>query len=247
MYPQTHIYFAERVLGKQGDIISLGSILPDMLVGSRVGGHYQAHCIGLEFYRFLFEEDSLLPDFDRAVSTHGFDPKGLDYYGDEQYLDFERGFCFEKARAITERTVDICNIPTEMGWWKAHNVIEMGVETIISAQDDYCARLASALSNQDLINNVDETLRRMYGSKGIDFINRTERFSGFIEKERATAESLADKFYKQMWMRHNVRIDLKRMVLLINDAADLVSDELREFFDVTAEMVRDNLQTMGKE
>ena len=243
MYPQTHVYFAERVLGKKSDVITLGSVMPDMIIGGDIG-HYEAHCKGLEIYR-LPSIDPSLQDLDRAVSTHGFKPKGLDYYGDEKYQDFERGYCFEKARSITERTVDACNIPSEMGWWKAHNIIEMGVETIISARDYYNSRLESAMENKVLIKNVDHMLRQLCGKRSIDFISRVERFSGFIGKERATAESLANKFHRLMRMRHNVDIDLEKVMVLISDAADLVSADLDDFFDVASELVRVNIETMG--
>ena len=242
MYPQTHVYFAERVLGKKSDVITLGSIMPDMIIGSDIG-HYEAHCKGLEINNLLSIDPSL-KDLDRAVSTHGFKPKGLDYYGDEKYKDYERGYCFEKARVITERTVEACNIPSEMGWWKAHNIIEMGVETIISARDHYFVRLKSAMENEALIANIDHMLRQLCGKRSIDFVSRVQRFSGFIEKERASAVSLANKFHRQMWMRHNVEIDSEKVADLISDAADLVLVDLDDFFDVTAVLVRENLETL---
>ena len=243
MYCQTHLYFAERVLRKQSDVITLGCILPDMIIGGEIN-HYEAHCIGFSLYEFLPQNGTPL-DLIQAVSTHGFKPKGLDYYGDEKYRDFERGYCFEKARSITERTVDACNIPREMGWWKAHNVIEMGVETIVSRQGNYYDRLGSALNNKTLIKDVDELLGQVCGNRSLDFIVRAERFSGFVEKERSTAKSLANKFSKQMRIRHDVIIDLDKMAHLIDDAAELVAGDLHEFFEATANLVEGNIKKLS--
>lgn len=245
MYPQTHVYFAETVLGKQGDIVTLGSILPDMLIG-KYFNHNEAHSKGVEIYNFA-GKDGLILDFGRAVSTHGFSPKGLDYYGDEKYLDYERGYCFEKARPFIARTVEACNIPAEMGWWKAHNIIEMGVETIISSTDYYSERIKNALYNRYLINKVDEMLQELWKKNSLNFARRVERFAGFVEIERATAESLAKKYYLQMQFRHHVDIDVKKVAKLINDAAESVILDLKDFFNTTSDMVKNNIRALLNE
>ncbi|MDF9408570.1 MAG: hypothetical protein A4E52_01904 [Pelotomaculum sp. PtaB.Bin013] len=245
MYPQTHVYFAETVLGKQGDIVTLGSILPDMLIGKDFN-HNEAHSKGVEIYNFA-GKDSLILDFGKAVSTHGFNPKGLDYYGDEKYLDYERGYCFEKARPFIARTVEACNIPVEMGWWKAHNIIEMGVETIISSTDYYSERIKTALYNRCLINKVDEILRELWKKSSLNFARRVERFAGFVEIERATAESLAKKYYIQMQFRHHVEIDVKMVTKLINDAAESVILDLNDFFNITSGLVKNNIEALLNE
>jgi len=242
LYPQTHVYFAETVLGKQGDIVTLGSILPDMLVGKDFS-HYEAHSKGVEIYNFAGKDDLIL-DLGKAVSTHGFEPKGLDYYGDEKYLDYEKGYCFEKARSFIVQTVEACDIPAEMGWWKAHNIIEMGVETIISSTDYYSERIKTALYNRCLINKVDEILQELWGKNSLNFARRVEKFAGFVEIERATAESLAKKYYIQMQYRHHVEIDVKKVAKLINVAAEKVILDLNEFFNTTSGMVRNNIKAL---
>jgi len=243
LYPQTHVYFAETVLGKQGDIVTLGSILPDMLIG-RDFNHYEAHSKGIEIYNFAGKESTML-DFGKAVATHGFDPKGLDYYGDEKYLDYEKGYCFEKARPFIARTVDACNIPAEMGWWKAHNIIEMGVETIISSTDYYSERIKTALYNRCLISEIDEMLKELWEKNSLNFVRRVERFAGFVEIEKATAESLAKKYHLQMQFRHKVEIDVKKVARLIDDAAEKVILDLKEFFNITAAMVKNNIESLA--
>ena len=242
MYPQTHIYFAERVLNKRSDIVTLGSILPDMIIGGEVS-HLEAHSKGMELYHLASSDKGIL-ELGRAIATHGHNPKGLDYYGDEKYQDFVRGYCFEKARIITEKTVDACNIPQAMGWWKAHNIIEMGVETIISAYDDYGERFASVMGNRQLINWVDETLRQMCGNKEVGFISKVDRFTGFIEKDRATAESLARKFSIHMKLRFDANVDVKKVATLIKEGATLVEADLQAFFAVTEGLVRDNIERL---
>ena len=242
MYPQTHIYFAERVLKRRSDIVTLGSILPDMIIGGEVG-HLEAHSKGMELYRFARNNGDIL-ELGRAVATHGHSPKGLDYYGDEKYQEFVRGYCFEKARAITEKTVDACNIPQTMGWWKAHNIIEMGIETIISAYDNYSERFESAMGNRGLIAWVDKTLQQMCGSREVDFISKVARFTGFIEKDRATAESLAKRFSRHMKLRFDANVDVEKVTDLIRAGAVLVEADLWDFFAVAEGLVRENIEEL---
>lgn len=244
MYPQTHVYFAETVLGKKADAVSLGSVLPDMIIGSYFN-HYEAHSKGVEIYDFLKKHNSLL-NFGKAVLTHGFVPHGLDYYGDEKYLDFEKGYCFEKARPFISKTVEACNIPQEMGWWKAHNIVEMGVELLISSSGRYSEQIKSAFTNRCLISEVDEMFHGLWKEKKLNFAARVERFTGFVELEKATVESLAQKYRIQMKVKHQVEIDVKKVARLIDRAAESVNEELQSFFNTTKAMVKENIENIGK-
>lgn len=242
MYPQTHIYFAEKVLGRQNDSIALGSIFPDMIIG-RYFSHLQAHSKGAEIYRFL-KANGALCDFRTAVVTHGIEPKGLDYYGDEKYLDYERGYCFEKGRPFILATVIACNIPYEMGWWKSHNIIEMGIELLVSGTGYFSEQIKSALSNRQLIQEVDEMLRCLWQDANIDFTKRAKRFLSFVEVERASATSLAEKYRIQMHFKHGVEIDTKAVTKLIDRAAQQVGDDISRFFDDVAHAVGKNMAVL---
>ncbi len=244
MYPQTHVYFAETILDRQSDSISLGSVLPDMLIGGHFN-HCQAHSKGEEIYTFLVKHHMLL-DFGKAVLTHGFVPKGLDYYGDEKYLDFKKGYCFEKARPFISKTVEACNIPPEMGWWKAHNIIEMGVELLISSSDHYNERLKSAFTNHALVSEVDEALQSLWKGSQLEFTRRVKRFIGLVELGKASVESLARKYKVQMQFKHHVEIDSNKVARLINEAAESVDGDLQVFFRNVASMVNENITSLVK-
>lgn len=245
MYPQTHILFAEWITGTKGDPVSLGSILPDMLSGGLLD-HYESHSKGEEIYRFL-KKHKLLLTFGNALLTHGFVPKGLDYYGDEKYLGFEKGYCFEKARPFISETVEACNIPLSMGWWKAHNIVEMGVELLVSSRGYYSDRLKSALTNQVLISEVAEMLQDLWKDNDLDFTHRVEKFAGLIEQDRADAESLAEKYRLQMIFKHKVDIDTKKVARLIDKAAASVDTELDQVFDTIGGMVKNNMASLSVE
>jgi hypothetical protein len=244
MYPQTHVYFAQSILGKQSDQVSLGSILPDMLIGEQFN-HCEAHSKGVEIYNFLVKNCSLL-DFGQAVLTHGFTPEGLDYYGDEKYLDYEKGYSFEKARPFIQKTIEACRIPPEMGWWKAHNIIEMGVELLVGSAGHYSEYLKSAFTNHALVSEVSEMMQNLWKDKDLKFIARVERFIGFIELEKPGVESLAQKYKVQMQYKHRVEIDTKKVAQLIFKAAEAVNTDLQQFFQNTSTLVKNNLVSITK-
>ena len=68
MFPQTHVFFAHQVLGKMTDVIALGSLFPDMLIGGPLN-HNKAHSIG---YQLLenFRGNPDLSDFAQIGRAH---------------------------------------------------------------------------------------------------------------------------------------------------------------------------------
>jgi len=243
LYPQTHVYFAEKVLGSNADAISLGSIFPDLIIGEYFN-HYEAHSTGVEIYEFLKKHNSL-KDFGKAVLTHGFAPKGLDFYGDEKYMDYEKGYCFEKAKPFIARTIEACNIPAKMGWWKAHNIIEMGVELLVSSSDFYDERIISAFTNNDLVSEVNDMLLELWPNRDMMIASRVRRFARVVELEKASAESLAKKYREQMLLKHKIEIDVKKVARLIDLAAETVTEDIQSFLLTADVMVKENINNVA--
>lgn len=229
MFPQTHVYFAGRVLGNINDAIVLGSIFPDMVIGAGVPRDV-SHNSGRELLAFL-RDNGKLRDFARGNITHGVNPDGLDYYGDEKNPPFERGYCFEKGRRFIQTTVEACNIPEEMGWWKAHNIVEMGIEMHISQRAPYGEILRGAFANEDLIEDICHQSGAFFGRDPLPFAGRIASFPDYIDLARATPESLALKYEFQMYLRHRIRINTPRVARLIDEAARWVDSDLDDFFD----------------
>ncbi len=241
MFPQTHVYFAEQVLGRRSDAITLGSILPDLLVGAGMN-HTRAHSLGYELIN-MFRDSEELTDFALGAITHGISPRGLDYFGDEKYPGFERGYCFEKGRTLVPMTIEACNLPERMGLWKAHNIVEMGIEMRISSLDGYGQVLRRAFNNHSLIDQLSTVLAEFTGDAG-HLKKRIAAFPGYIEVYRATAKSLAGKYRIQMFARHRININTAKVARLIEIAAEQVDDDLMDFFRVAGEHVMDELKTI---
>lgn len=239
MYPQTHVYFAHQVLEKMSDAIALGSLFPDMLTGGSLS-HQKAHTLGLQLLE-TFRDQPELSDFARAVITHGIEPGGLDYYGDEKYLDCQKGYCFEKALPLVEATTKACNLPPEMGWWKAHNIIEMGIELRISTSGPYWEILQQAFRNENLIMRLGQEIAFITGIGPQELLNRIRRFPRYIVTHRATSFALANKFQVQMHARHGIEININAVTGLIELSSCHVESDLDDFFGQVNTLVRQNL------
>lgn len=239
MYPQTHVFFAEKVLGFLSDALALGSIFPDIAAGV-CSTRQDSHGRGTELLAASREDQDLF-DFARGVITHGIDPKGLDYYGDEKYLSFERGYCFEKGRSLVEETIRACHLPPEMGWWKAHNIIEMGIELHIGSSGPYGEVLVKTFANAPLIEKISRRMGRFYQLDPGVFLRRVHNFANYIDTSRVCARSLAACYDVQMFTRHRIHIDVEQVTGLILRAAEIVSADFPDFF---AFVLRDVQKTL---
>lgn len=239
MYPQTHLYFAAMVLGKINDAIALGSIFPDMAIGAGVDRDL-SHGSGLEIYKYL-ESHEQLRDFALANITHGVSPNGLDYYGDEKNPPFERGYCFEKGRALVGRTIKACNLPESMGWWKSHNIVEMGIEMRISAGGYYGRLLYQAFRNKGLVEEICDRMGAFFNRGFQPFFQRLSSFPSYIDLSPSTAESLAAKYDYQMNYKHGIRINVEETAELISLASEVVAGDMDEFFQSVARRVKADL------
>jgi hypothetical protein len=241
MYPQAHVFFAQKLFGFLSDALVLGSIFPDIAAGLYTDRN-ESHGRGSEMLLFL-QEIGELNEFVMGVITHGIDPKGLDYYGDEKFLSYERGYCFEKGRLIVDETIKACNLPSSMGWWKSHNIIEMGIELFINNSTCSMA-LESAFANNVLISEISEFMARFYSAEPSVFQNRIGNFFNYIEISKITAESLAARYDMQMYTRHKIHIDVPRVTSLIFKAGELIAEDFDNFFDHALDNVGKNLSEL---
>jgi len=228
MFPQTHLYFATRLLRRTSDAVALGSVFPDMVITPDVTWN-DTHCRGTELYLHL-ARDRELREFSLAAVTHGADPAGLDYYGDKSYPPYPHGFCFEKARPLVEQTVAACRVSPELGWWKAHNILEMGIELRLGASGRFGLALQQGFANSGLIARLAERLAGFLPLPGDEFIRRMREYPSLVDLSPATPGSLAEKYAVQMMKKHGVCIDTPAVAGLIEQAQNLVVPDLERFF-----------------
>lgn len=238
MFPITHIWFAEKVIGFINNSIILGAIFPDIVITGCLE-YRQTHYCGWKLVDYLKKS---CPDFAQAVATHTVNPQGLDYYGDESYKSGYKGYCFQKGRFIEDQVIDACNIPKEFGLWKAHNFIEMGIELNVSDKNKHLVEaLHRAFMDKDAVAKVSEPIERFYNLKKGEISDSYKRFAEYIELEESNCHTLAMKYDIQMKSRHSIAIDIEKAAGIIDCCRSLVDDDIQEFTEYCITKVKSML------
>ena len=232
MYPLTHVYFAQKVLGYIDDATTLGSMFPDMVIlcGIPWDG---SHRLGITLWPHLKNASGPIIPFVKGIITHGIEPRGLDYYSDEQYSIFEKGYCFEKARPLVKQVVEALNIPPENGWWKAHNFIEMGIELYMDDRHSWLQRqVFQAFQNKYLIDRLVSDLSPLLPQRNRPLDHCFSIFENATTQGEISAALLAARYEKQINHRHNIdSIDILHCQALIEEGRRIIEAEVEEFFE----------------
>ena len=122
MFPNTHIWFSDMVLGYTNHLTVLGAIFPDACVCKYLT-YDITHKSNWAIFDYIFEEKIELSDFAKSMVTHTVLPKGLDYYCDGLYMSSE-GYCFQKVALIVDDVMDVA-IFRRIWILESHNFIEM--------------------------------------------------------------------------------------------------------------------------
>ena len=245
MFPLAHLLFARQVLGSLTQEEMLGAVAPDVIIATGFSWDV-THRVSPRLYeRAVAARDAGHPDgevvmrFARAALTHGAEPEGLDYYGDIAYGGQERGFSYLLARPLAERVAVACGVPADLGWWKAHNFVEMAIDLVI---DQTYPKLGPSLVQAlrpgrrgvSIAMFLDEALQLPAGASSSCFA----RFPSFLALQRLTPRNLAEAYEVQVRAKHGVaEIDVAAAAEIIAEAVALVRPEMNDFFTTAGEGV----------
>lgn len=242
MFPITHIWFSREVLGHINNMTVLGSIFPDTVISGFLT-YEQTHRVGWGLYDFFESNCAEYLDFAKGVVTHTVNPRGLDFYADEEYGEGSKGYCFQKAREIELEVIDACNIPSSFGLWKAHNFIEMGVElNVAELERPLVKTLYNGLNDSGLVNAISVPLESYFGIKKLSISECMKRFSGFVELEHLNSRTLAQKYNRQMQTKHGISINIDKCSNIIEKSREIVKDDFDDFTEFCTKKVYDMLR-----
>jgi len=228
LFPYTHICFASDVLGRINDEIILGAVFPDTVIAGYLQ-HHDTHGRCGDIYRYL-SGLGIFTDFAEGAVTHGTSPQGLDYYCDEKYSSFERGYAFEAARSLVGKVIKCCRLPEEMGLWKAHNFIEMAADLwLYQHRPEYHGYLARALSSQDLILALSQVLAPFYELPVAKMAMSFPVYGEYVTMDDVTPLELAKKYGMQTARKHGINIDIPGAAGVIEEALDIVERSFPDF------------------
>lgn len=243
MFPYTHICFAKDVLGRLNHEIILGAVFADTVITSPLA-HEDTHRRAGELFAHL-NQLGCHRDFALGAITHSVVPAGLDYYCDEKYLDYERGYAFETARPLVPQVISCCRLPEQMGWWKAHNFIEMSTELdfYLRRGEDYHL-LREALADHELTERLSRVLADFYQIPAAELADSFPSYGSFVLLDKITPLTLAEKYDRQMQQKHSISIDLPGAAGIIEDGKNLIESNLAKFWQYCTEQVKGLLGVM---
>jgi hypothetical protein len=249
MFPIAHLWLLERVVPQPAQAHYLGCVWPDMLFGSPLT-HHDSHQRGTELLAFAraraatsAPEASELLAFVAGAVSHGSAPRGFDWYSDECYggePESARGYAFQRARPLAAATATACRLPPEMGWWKAHNLVEMACELPLFTADPALAdRFIAACDNAGLVERMTRALAAFYGQPADALAASVRTFSDVWAPPTST-ETLARVYARQLQLKHGVNDpDESALAALIARAAALVAPDRDAYLAYCAHQVRD--------
>ncbi|MDD2498384.1 MAG: hypothetical protein PHT78_00110 [Desulfitobacteriaceae bacterium] len=243
MFPLTHVLVAQNLLSSSDHQVILGGIFPDL--GNAIGlNRIITHEMGTGFYGFCRDNYPEYLNFARAIITHGSQPHGLDYYADECYQGEEKGYCFQRARPFCGKVVAACDIPQEMGLWKAHNFIEMAYELIAVERFPHLSDLVpEMLDDKYIIAKCSDLLGHYFNidtSKVGTIISSMPTFFCLLD---VTPQNLAAKYARQLEIRHQIKgADVAAMSKIIEEVKESVALEFGDFISSSIELISDLLR-----
>ena len=229
MFPLTHLYFYSTIFPVDTGG-ALGSVFPDttLLTGLKWS---QTHKSSIDLLQQISPEDRVRnAGFLRGVLTHGVDSGGLDFFGDEEYQPGKPGFAYIKSKPLIDDVVAACKVPEKMGPWKAHNFIEMGIESLVAAREPRLSQwILSAKRDRQEIKSIAAMLGPYYNLKPEVFEKAIVRFIQFM-RPSGSPDELAASYGRVLRIRHQVENpDVKAMARVIKRARNMMQDEYEPF------------------
>ena len=232
MFPLTHAYAIGRLVVEAGPLHLLGAIFPDAVLVNGLRWE-QTHQAGAALHAYLAEHYPAGRPFAVGVISHGVSPQGLDYYGDQRYGPFERGYCFEEARPYAARVAAICRLPASMGLWKGHNFVEMALEWLLAQRDPALGRrVRQVLQEPAGLEELSPHLEAFFGPAGSPLGESLPAMLPFLALEPLTPQALAERYQRQVRLKHGVEtIDVPAAAAMIEEIAAAIQPRCWAFLE----------------
>lgn len=187
MYPLSHIYVSYCALNHMDPPTALGSVLPDILVGTGIAWRKAHRATEAPFQKHL-----LSPALRLGAALHGIDLPGLDYFSDISYRN-SKGYAYQKAVLIEKDVVEL-GVQPDHAAWRGHNFIEMAIEITLSQQFPHLWQyLFEAQNGAHLLCQVEELARALEATHPEKVPQVLQRFLDIQGKEDALARDYATK------------------------------------------------------
>lgn len=255
MFPIAHLWLLERVVIEPVPAHLLGCVWPDMLFGSPLT-HHDSHQRGADLLKFARARVAAgAPDAGELMAfvvgalTHGSTPSGFDWYSDECYGGepaSAKGYAFQRARPLADAAAAACRLPRELGWWKAHNLVEMACELPLHADEpDLADRFATACADAALVGRITRALAEFFGRPADALAASVRAFESVWARPTSSAE-MARVYARQVHLKHGVDDpDETALAELITQAGELIAPDRDVYLVHCVDQVRELLDQLA--
>ena len=252
MFPLAHAWLLSHVIPNPTAAHYLGCVWPDMLFASPLG-HAQSHRSGAALTAFAKasgqdDDATTVRAFVAGVLTHGTEPHGFDWYSDEEYggrPEEERGYAFQRGKCLTRAAAVACDVPEGQGWWKAHNLIEIGFERpLYAAHSELGDCLTAACMDERLIAEIAGRLAGFFSHPAEVLATPMRRFREVVLFQPRSAGAWAEMYALQVRLKHpGSQPNVAAIARLIERAESIIAADRQAYLDECAArvgaMVRD--------
>jgi len=231
MYPLSHIYVSYCALNQMDPPTALGSVLPDILVGTGIPWRKAHRSTEAPFQQYLIS-----PALRLGAALHGIDLPGLDYFSDISYRN-GKGYAYQKATFI-EKDVIALGVQPEHAAWRGHNFIEMAMEIKLSRQHPQLWQyLEEAQNGTNLLGQVEELARALEATYPERVPQVLQRFLTIRGKEEALARDYANKLNNF----YSLSIDPAACQTIIAKCLDIIEADCQSFLSEAIDALRQGL------
>lgn len=204
MFPLVHYFVNRQIFGTVPTLMALGGIFPDLAAGAGLNRD-KAHCMGEDFHLWCKKNAPEAIDLAIGISSHGIKPYGVDYYSDECWPEYIKGWCFMQGEPYMPEVAAATNLPENLIWWKAHNFVEMSYELITNNDHPYIKDdLLAALHDIDAQKQAAAILSEYTGAKAELIVDTFANAPNIFAIENISPQKLAFKQNLSYRIRHNI-------------------------------------------
>jgi hypothetical protein len=228
MYPLSHIYVSSKILDEMDASLALGSVLPDVLVGTGILWREAHHST-----RAPFEEHLHSPFLRIGAALHGIDLPGLDFFSDVSYAE-GKGYAYQKAVHIEEDIINL-GVNQEHALWRGHNFVEMAIEVTLNEQhSQFWQYLKQGQQDENLMAQITRLANELEANQPDVAPLVLDRFLTI----RGQKENLAKDYATKLNRIYSLTIEPSQCENIITKAMELIETDYRQFLDNSIQTIQ---------
>ena len=204
MFPLVHYFVNRKICENTDNLLALGGIFPDLAASAGMDRN-AAHTMGKDFYNWCSNNAPEGLSLARGIISHGISPHCVDYYADEYWPGYRKGWCFMQGEPYMEQIAAVTRLPQDLIWWKGHNFVEISYELLTEEKYPGIRQgLVAALEDQDAIQQASSLIAAYSGLDQNNLRAALNNAPNIFAIHELTPLALAEKQNNAFMVRHKV-------------------------------------------